>query len=78
MAMSVLLRSLDERTAVTFGQASPGPIVVPPAPWVTRQRAAHHAECRNDIDKARRMSEHVPGIDFDRLTPWFREHVAPG
>ena len=23
------------------------------------------------------MSEQVPGIDFARLTPWFREHVAP-
>ena len=23
------------------------------------------------------MSEPVPGIDFARLTPWFREHVAP-
>lgn len=23
------------------------------------------------------MSEPVPGIDFERLTPWFREHVAP-
>ncbi len=23
------------------------------------------------------MSENVPGIDFERLTPWFSEHVAP-
>jgi hypothetical protein len=23
------------------------------------------------------MSVEVPGIDFGRLTPWFREHVAP-
>ena len=22
------------------------------------------------------LSEQVPGIDFDRLTPWFREHIA--
>jgi hypothetical protein len=22
------------------------------------------------------MSEQVPGIDFERLVPWFREHVA--
>jgi aminoglycoside phosphotransferase (APT) family kinase protein len=23
------------------------------------------------------MSDKVPGIDFERLTPWFREHVSP-
>lgn len=23
------------------------------------------------------MSENIPGIDFERVTPWFREHVAP-
>jgi hypothetical protein len=23
------------------------------------------------------MAEQVPGVDFEKLVPWFREHVAP-
>jgi hypothetical protein len=23
------------------------------------------------------LAEHVPGTDFEKLVPWFRDHVAP-